>query len=78
MTCRALLFPGRKGAGGAQLRSLGQAEAASRLLQQSFSLWDWGDAAVELLGRLVESCPASELSFADAREAEALLQKSEV
>jgi hypothetical protein len=43
-----------------------------------FSLWDWGDAAVELLGRLVESCPASELSFADAREAAALLQNSEV
>ena len=76
--CRALIFPARQPGAAAQLRPLGQAEAASRLLQQSFSLWDWGDAAIDLLGRLLESCPASELVFADAREAATLLLDSEV
>ena len=76
--CRALLFPVRKSGAGAVLHPLGQAEAASRLLQQSFSLWDWGEAAVEMVGRLVESCPANEIVFADAREAAALLLDSEV
>jgi hypothetical protein len=61
-----------------KLRSLGQAEAASRLLEQSFTLWDWGEAGIELVGRLVEACPARELVFADAREAVAHLLASEV
>ena len=55
-----------------------QTEAAERLLEQSFSLWDWGEAGVELVGRLVETHPARELVFADAREAVALLLASEV
>jgi hypothetical protein len=41
-------------------------------------MWDWGEAAVEMVGRLVESCPANEIVFADAREAAALLLDSEV
>jgi hypothetical protein len=41
-------------------------------------MWDWGEAAVEMVGRLVKSCPANEIVFADAREAAALLLDSEV
>lgn len=76
--CSRLIFPVRKSAMAPQLHPLGQAEAANRLVQQSFSLWDWGETAVEMVGRLVESCPASELVFADAHEAAALLLDSEV
>ena len=47
-------------------------------MQQSSSMWDWGDVAVEIVGRLVESCLASEMVFAAAREASALLLDSEV
>ena len=65
-------------AGRLLLQRAGDELAAGRLLEQSFSLWDWGAAAVELVGRLVETCPARELVFADAREAVALLLASEV
>ena len=57
---------------------LGQTEAAGRLLEQSFNLWDRGEDAIEVIGRLVETCPARELVFGDAREAAALLLASEV
>ena len=76
--CGELIFPVRKPGAVAQWCALGQTEAAERLLEQSFSLWDWGEAGVELVGRLVETHPARELVFADAREAVALLLASEV
>ena len=57
---------------------LGQTEAAGRLLEQSFNLWDRGEDTIEVIGRLVETCSARELVFGDAREAAALLLASEV
>ena len=76
--CGALVFPVRKPGAAARWSVLGQTEAAGRLLEQSFNLWDRGEDAIEVIGRLVETCPARELVFGDAREAAALLLASEV
>ena len=74
----ALVFPVRKPGAAARWSVLGQTEVAGRLLEQSFNLWDRGEDAIEVIGRLVETCPARELVFGNAREAAALLLASEV
>ena len=64
-----LIFPVLRLGARVEWAPLGLAEAARRLLEQSLNLGDWGAAGVELVGRLVETCPAVELVFGDAREA---------
>ena len=64
-----LVFPVLRLGAGVEWRSLGRAEAARRLLEQAMNLGDWAAVGVELVGRLVERCPAVELVFGDAREA---------
>ena len=76
--CGALVFPVRKPGAAARWSVLGQTEAAGRLLEQSFNLWDRGEDTIEVIGRVVETCSARELVFGDAREAAALLLASEV
>ena len=76
--CCGLVFPEHRPGVQMQVFQLGQAEAAGRLLGESFSLWDWGEASIELVGRLVEACPARKLVFSDAREAAGLLLGSEI
>lgn len=72
-----LVFPRLVAQGRATIQPVGQAEAARRLLEQSFNLEQLGMAGVELVARLVEHCPAREVIFADAREAGARLLASE-
>lgn len=64
-----LLFPALQPGTEPVCRSLGQAEAARRLLEQAFNLSGRGGPGIELIGRLVETCPAVELGFGDARQA---------
>ena len=66
-----LLFPALQPGTEPVCRSLGQAEAARRLLEQAFNLSGRGGLGIELVGRLVEACPAVQLSFGDARRAAA-------
>lgn len=68
-----LLFPQLRPHGRTVVRPLGQAEAARRLLEQSFNLEQQGGGGIEVVGRLVERCSAWEAEFADAREAAARL-----
>ena len=73
-----LAFPVLRPGAPVALRPLGQAEAARRILEQTFNLAQWGVRGTELIGRLVETCPAVEIAFGDAREAAARLMDSEV
>jgi len=68
-TSGRLVFPVLRPGIGVSHRPLGQAEAARRLLEQSFDLAGWGAEGMDLVGRLVEACPASEVVFGDARSA---------
>jgi hypothetical protein len=70
-----LVFPALRRGAGAGREPLGRAEAARRLLEQAMNLGDWGAKGVELVGRLVEGCPAMELVFGDAREGAAALSE---
>lgn len=72
-----LVFPRRVAQGRATVRPVGQAEAARRLLEQSFNLEQLGAVGIELVARLVEQCPAREVVFADARQAGARLLASQ-
>ncbi len=71
-----LAFPTLCPGTGARLRSLGQAEAARRLLQQTYNLECWGASGPELAARLVERCPALEVVFGDAGNAAARILES--
>ena len=73
-----LVFPVLRSGSQMALCSLGQAEAARRLLEQAFNLAHWGPRGTELTGRLVETCPSIELVFEDAREAADLILESEI
>lgn len=64
-----LVFPRLRLGSGVELRPLGAAEAARRLLEQALNLGDWEAAGMDLVGRLAEGFPALELVFGDAREA---------
>ena len=70
-----LLFPALHPGAEPICRLLGQAEAARRLLDQAFNLSGRGDLGIELVGRLVETCPAVELNFGDARRAAAWIAR---
>lgn len=70
-----LVFPVLRLGAEVERRPLGRAEAARRLLEQAMNLGDWAAEGVELVGRLVERCPAVELVFGDAREAAAALSE---
>jgi len=70
-----LIFPALRLGAGVERRELGRAEAARRVLEQAMNLGDSGAAGVEVVGRLVEGCPAAELVFGDAREAAARLSE---
>jgi len=70
-----LLFPVLRPGTEPVCRPLGQAEAARRLLEQAFNLSGRGDLGIDLVGRLVETCPAVELSFGDARRAAAWIAR---
>ncbi len=76
--CRALLFPRLQAGGPSVLRRLGQAEAAQRVLEQSFSVAQWEQRAIDAVAALVEHHPAWELVFADARGAADILWDSEI
>lgn len=70
-----LVFPALRPGAGVSRQPLGRAEAARRLLEQAMNLGDWGAEGVELVGRLVERCPAVELVFGDARRAAEMLSE---
>ncbi len=72
-----LIFPALRLGAAVVRQPLGSAEAARRILEQAMNLGDWGAAGVELVGRLVERCPALELVFGDAREAAGALSEVE-
>jgi hypothetical protein len=78
LPCGRLVFPRYCPGAGIQLRPLGQSEAVHCLLEQSFNLGRWGEKGVELLGRLVEQCPACQVVFGQAREAAGRLLSSEI
>lgn len=64
-----LIFPVLRPGEAVEMRSVGQAEAARHLLEQSFNIDSWSAAGVDLIGRLAENCEAVEVVFGDAREA---------
>jgi hypothetical protein len=64
-----LVFPTLRPGAAVEIRSIGQAEAARRVLEQTFNLDYWGAKGVDLIGRLVEGCEAVEVVFGDARQA---------
>lgn len=64
-----LVFPVLRLGAGVEVRRIGVAEAARRLLEQSLNLGDWEAKGVELVGRLAEEYPALEVVFGDARAA---------
>ncbi len=76
--CRARLFTRLPGSGPSALRPLGQAEAAQRILEQSFNVAQWEQRAIDAVAALVENHPAWELVFADARGAADHLLASEI
>jgi hypothetical protein len=61
-----------------RLRRLGPAEAAQRVLEQSFNISAWGAKAIDFAGKLAESLPAWELVFANARRAADCVLDSEI
>ena len=66
-----LTFPRLCPGAGVSVRPLGQAEAARRVLEQTYNLDHWGAGGADLTARLVEQCPASEVAFGDAELAAA-------
>ncbi|MBI2505885.1 MAG: hypothetical protein HYW07_21940 [Candidatus Latescibacteria bacterium] len=70
-----LVFPALRPGARVEWARLGWAEAARRLLEQAMNLGDWAAEGMELVGRLVERCPAVELVFGDAREAAEIISE---
>ena len=62
-----LVFPVLRLGAAVEVRPVGQAEAARRVLEQVFNLDSWKEQGVDLIGRLVEACGAVEVVFGDAR-----------
>lgn len=77
--CCGFVFPQLDMAGGgSRLRRLGPAEAAQRMLEQSFNISQWGARAIDFVGELTESLPAWELVFSDARWAADYMVESDL
>ncbi len=76
--CAALLFPVLCTGAEPQLRRLGQAEVAERLLEQSFNSVGWFKRGLDVVGQIVERHPAWELVFGDASQAAAHVLNLEV
>ena len=67
----SMLFPRLRPGSAVSHSPVGPAEAARRLLANSFNLCDFEEECTELVGRVVECCAAAEWVFGDAREAAA-------
>ncbi len=68
-----LLFTSFRPGEGLALARLGPAEAARRLLLETYNLESLGERCTELLARVVESCPAWVIRYHDAVRASALV-----
>jgi hypothetical protein len=64
-----MLFPRLKPGSAVSCKPIGPAEAARRLLANSFNLGDFEERCTDIVGRVVENCEAVEWVFGDAREA---------
>ena len=67
----SMLFPRLEPGSAVSCSPVGPAEAARRLLAQSFNLGDFEEECTDVVGRVVENCAAVEWVFGDAREAAA-------
>jgi hypothetical protein len=77
--CSGFIFPQlQRGHCEPSLRRMGPAEAAQRILEQSFNMAQWGKRGIDLVGQLVERCPTWELVFADAGRAADYVLASEI
>jgi|GEM_PF-1107958 len=77
--CSGFVFPQLRHDGcEPSLRRLGPAEAAQRILEQSFNMDQWGKRGIDLVGQLAEQYPAWELVFADAERAADYVLASEI
>ncbi len=77
--CASFVYPQLDiGGGEPRLRRLGPAEAARRILEQSFNVTQWGRGAIDFVATLAEQYPAWELVFADAGRAADYVLDSEI
>ena len=74
----SMLFPRLQPGSAVSCSPVGPAEAARRLLANSFNLGAFEDRCADVVGRVVENCAAAEWVFGDAREAAARILSSVV
>ena len=71
-----LLFPDFQPGYEPRCSPLGEAAAAERVLEQSFNLGSWEEEGPDLIGALVERCPAFEIVFGNAVDAARLVRSN--
>ncbi|HIC69613.1 MAG TPA: hypothetical protein EYO90_08820 [Candidatus Latescibacteria bacterium] len=74
----SMLFPRLQPGSAVSCSPVGPAEAARRLLANSFNLGAFEEECADVVGRVVENCAAAEWVFGDAREAAARILSSVV